>query len=168
MTAACGPATSDRRPHPWWRLLLSPWSVVLLVSLHLHCTGGRRSPWGVVLLRPPTPRSVVVGGRRQCCSDAPLLVSPPRAEPSLPPPHCRELSIVAISHHDQPLSSRTKDHQGKATLFEWKRLVVLVVLVVQRIHNTACLSRRVPTMHLITWQNTWEQAPGVPATSSPP
>ena len=70
-----------------------------------------------------------MGGRRQCCSDAPLLVSPPRAEPSLPPPHCRGGSIVEISHHDQPLRSRTQDHQGKATLFEWKRLVVVVVVV---------------------------------------
>ena len=40
--------------------------------------------------------------------------------------------------------------------------------VVQMIHRTACLSRRVLTMHLIGWQNTWEQAPGVPATPSPP
>ena len=40
--------------------------------------------------------------------------------------------------------------------------------VVQMIQSTACLSRRVPTMHLIGWQNTWEQAPGVPATPSPP
>ena len=83
-----------------------------------------------MLLRPPTPRCTVVGGRRQCCSDAPLLVSTPRAEPSLPPPHCRGGSIVPISHHDQPLRSRTQDHQGKATLFEWKRLVVCVVCAV--------------------------------------
>ena len=37
-----------------------------------------------------------------------------------------------------------------------------MVLVVQMIHRTACLSRRVLTMHRIGWQNTWEQAPGVP------
>ena len=40
--------------------------------------------------------------------------------------------------------------------------------VVRIIHDTASLSRRVRTMHLIGWQNTWEQAPGVPATPSPP
>ena len=45
---------------------------------------------------------------------------------------------------------------------------VVVVGVVRRIKNTPCLSRVVPTMHLIGWQNTWEQAPGVPATPSPP
>ena len=33
---------------------------------------------------------------------------------------------------------------------------------------TACQSRRVRGMHLIGWQNTWERAPGVPATPSPP
>ena len=27
---------------------------------------------------------------------------------------------------------------------------------------------RITSMHLIGWQNTWEQAPGVPATPSPP
>ena len=39
---------------------------------------------------------------------------------------------------------------------------VCVVCVARMIHNTASLSWRVPTMHLIGWQNTWEQAPGVP------
>ena len=36
------------RPHPRWRLLLSPWGVVLLV----HLRGCRLSPWGEVRLRP--------------------------------------------------------------------------------------------------------------------
>ena len=39
--------------------------------------------------------------------------------------------------------------------------------VVRMIDDTASLSWRVRTMHLIGWQNTWEQAPGVPATLSP-
>ena len=43
-----------------------------------------------------------------------------------------------------------------------------VVWVVQRINDTASLSWHVRAMHLIGWQNTWEQAPGVPATPSPP
>ena len=36
--------------------------------------------------------------------------------------------------------------------------------------STACVSlhTRRQRMHLIGWQNTWEQAPGVPATPSPP
>ena len=45
---------------------------------------------------------------------------------------------------------------------------VVVVLVVQMINDTASLSWHVRAMHLIGWQNTWEQAPGVPATPSPP
>ena len=45
---------------------------------------------------------------------------------------------------------------------------VCVHCLVRVIHSTACLSRRVPAMHPIGWQNTWEQAPGVPATPSPP
>ena len=100
------------RPHPRWRLLLSPCGVVLLVTLHLHCTGDRRSSWGVVLLRPPTPRSTVVGGRRQCCSDAPLLVSPPRAEPSLPPSHrdsSRGGSLARLIH--VLATQKNKDHK---------------------------------------------------------
>ena len=44
----------------------------------------------------------------------------------------------------------------------------VVECVVRMIHDTASLSWRVRTMHLIGWQNTWEQAPGVPATPSPP
>ena len=43
-----------------------------------------------------------------------------------------------------------------------------VVCVVQMINDTASLSWHVRAMHLIGWQNTWEQAPGVPATPSPP
>ena len=46
--------------------------------------------------------------------------------------------------------------------------VGVVAWVVQMTNNTACQSRRVREMHLIGWQNTWEQAPGVPATPSPP
>ena len=46
--------------------------------------------------------------------------------------------------------------------------VVCVVCVVQMINDTASLSWHVRAMHLIGWQNTWEQAPGVPATLSPP
>ena len=42
-----------------------------------------------------------------------------------------------------------------------------VVCVVQMIYNTASLSWRVRTMHLIGRQNTWEQAPGVPANPFP-
>ena len=40
--------------------------------------------------------------------------------------------------------------------------------VVRMIHDMASLSWRVRTMHLIGKQNTWEQAPGVAATPSPP
>ena len=36
------------------------------------------------------------------------------------------------------------------------------------LNDKASLSWRVRTMHLSGWQNTWEQAPGVPATPSPP
>ena len=46
--------------------------------------------------------------------------------------------------------------------------VVCVVCVVQMMKNAPCLARVAPEMHLIGWQNTWEQAPGVPATPSPP
>ena len=46
-------------------------------------------------------------------------------------------------------------------------MVVVVVVVL-----TVCYTREsvLPRalMHLIGWQNTWEQAPGVPATPSPP
>ena len=97
----CGPATSDRgadRSPRWW-LLLSPEGNMRTVSVHLHRSGGPQSLWGVVLLGPRSSRSAVVGGRSQCCSDAPLLVLPPRAEPTLPPPHCRGGSIVVSRHH---------------------------------------------------------------------
>ena len=57
-------------------------------------------------------------------------------------------------------------------IFCWLLFVVccllLLLVVVQMIHNTASLSWRVRMMQLIGWQNTWEQAPGVPATPSPP
>ena len=46
--------------------------------------------------------------------------------------------------------------------------VVMVVCVVQMMKNAPCLARVAPKMHLNGWQNTWEQAPGVPATPSPP
>ena len=57
---------------------------------------------------------------------------------------------------------------GVSLVCRWCVGGVLVVLVVRMIHDTASLSWRVRTMHLIGWQNTWEQAPGVPATPSPP
>ena len=44
----------------------------------------------------------------------------------------------------------------------------MVVRVVQMIKYAPCLSRVAPKMHLIGWQNTWKQAPGVPATPSSP
>ena len=47
-------------------------------------------------------------------------------------------------------------------------VVLCVVLVVQMINDTASLSWHVRAMHLIGWQNTWEQTPGVPTTPSPP
>ena len=34
--------------------------------------------------------------------------------------------------------------------------------------NDAMFLHDAARMHLIGWQNTWEQAPGVPATPSPP
>ena len=34
------------RPHPRWRLCLSPWGVVLLVSLHVPADGCLEFPWG--------------------------------------------------------------------------------------------------------------------------
>ena len=40
--------------------------------------------------------------------------------------------------------------------------VACVVRVVQMINDTASLSWHVRAMHLIGWQNTWEQAPGRP------
>ena len=40
--------------------------------------------------------------------------------------------------------------------------------VVQMMKNAPCLSRVAPKMHLIGWQNTWEQTPGVTTTPSPP
>ena len=43
-----------------------------------------------------------------------------------------------------------------------------MVVVVLTVKNAPCLARVAPKMHLIGWQNTWEQAPGVPATPSPP
>ena len=43
-------------------------------------------------------------------------------------------------------------------------VVLVVVLVVQMMKNAPCLARVAPKMHLIGWQNTWEQAPGFPAT----
>ena len=46
-------------------------------------------------------------------------------------------------------------------------VVRVVVLVVRMIIDTASLSWRVRTMHLIQVAETWEQAPGVPATRSP-
>ena len=85
-------------------------------------------------------------------SDRLLLVSPPRAQPSLPP-------TLGSSHHGLParLSHGTRLHLEKR-----KRLVVVVVCVVQMIQSTPCLSRVMPTMHLIGWQNTWEQLPASP------
>ena len=49
----------------------------------------------------------------------------------------------------------------------WWWWCVVVVVVVRMINDTASLSWRLRAMHLIGWQNTWEQAPGVPATPSP-
>ena len=47
-------------------------------------------------------------------------------------------------------------------------VVVVVVVVVRIIKPQGSLSCQAPEMHLIGWQNTWEQALGVPATPSPP
>ena len=47
-------------------------------------------------------------------------------------------------------------------------VVVVVVVVVQASCMTHVFVDMPPRMHLIGWQNTWEQAPGVPATPSPP
>ena len=90
------------RPHPRWRLLLSPWGVVLL-SFHL--------PWGVVLLRPPTPRSTV---------DAPLLVSPPRAQTALPsPPRGSRCAIdIHVDRWGLSVKVTTKD-KGTLELDAW-------------------------------------------------
>ena len=51
-------------------------------------------------------------------------------------------------------------------------VLFVVVVVVVVVVLTVCYTREsvLPRalMHLIGWQNTWEQAPGVPATPSPP
>ena len=83
-------------------------------------------------------------------------------------------AVVAASDAEQlpraarwPSSQKVTRHQ-KMKVTQGATWLVVLVVVVQMIHSTACLSRRVPAMHLIGWQNTWEQAPGVPATPSPP
>ena len=109
--------------------------------------------------------------RPSCCScfsqghsDGHPLVAMPLTEPLLSPPHCGARSDA--NSHGRHLKAQKKIANTKwSNLHE--PLVVLVVLVVQMIYNTASLSWRVRTMHLIGWQNTWEQAPGVPATLSP-
>ena len=45
-----------------------------------------------------------------------------------------------------------------------ERLVCMVLMI----KTQGSLSCQAPEMHLIGWQNTWEQAPGVPTTPSPP
>ena len=44
----------------------------------------------------------------------------------------------------------------------------LVVVVVQMINGNGVSVQAHSYVQLIRWQNTWEQAPGVPATPSPP
>ena len=46
--------------------------------------------------------------------------------------------------------------------------VVCVVSVVQMINGNGVSVQARSYMQLIGWQNTWKQAPGVPATPSPP
>ena len=50
----------------------------------------------------------------------------------------------------------------------WWLVVVLVVVVVRMIEEHAVSVQGRAYVQLIGWQNTWEQAPGVPATPSPP
>ena len=63
---------------------------------------------------------------------------------------------------------RSAKNGGKTAFPRGKGEEEEVVVVVQMVNDTASLSWRVRAMHLIGWQNTWEQAPGVPATPSPP
>ena len=58
--------------------------------------------------------------------------------------------------------------------FFWRRegegergVEVVVVVLTGELRTCLCRYDRT-SMHLIGWQNTWEQAPGVPATPSPP
>ena len=44
----------------------------------------------------------------------------------------------------------------------------VVVVVVQMINGNGVSVQARSYVQLIGWQNTWEQAPGVPATPSPP
>ena len=46
--------------------------------------------------------------------------------------------------------------------------VVVVVVVRASCSEHVSVDMNAQRMHLIGWQNTWEQAPGVPATPSPP
>ena len=47
-------------------------------------------------------------------------------------------------------------------------VVVVVVVVRASCSEHVSVDMNAQRMHLIGWQNTWEQAPGVPATPSPP
>ena len=77
------------------------------------CTGGLLSPWSVVLFSPHLRLRVVVGFR-QCTSDRHTLVSPPRAQSSLPPPPCGGAPI-AVNFH-QLLVSTKKATQERSRL----------------------------------------------------
>ena len=64
-----------------------------------------------------------------------------------------------------------KHNHGMAretTQFLRDAVVVVVVVVVRTLCICDVSVHATQRMHLIGWQNTWEQAPGVPATPSPP
>ena len=63
----------------------------------------------------------------------------------------------------RPLGFSEKVTQERQTLVENG-----LVVVVRMIEGNGVSVQARSKMHLTGWQNTWEQAPGVPATPSPP
>ena len=107
--------------------------------------------------------------------------------PNQTSPNPKDRKKIARHAHLTPHSSSRKGAQSFPYPRRWMPRVVVVcvrrggeggeeacvvVVMVVVVVRTLCYTREsvLPRarMHLIGWQNTWEQAPGVPATPSPP
>ena len=122
------PVGRRRRPHPRRQGLRSPWGVVRLAPCLLPGPGGcPLAPWSAVLLRAVVRRS------SQGRSDRLLLVSPPRAQPSLPPTLSSSRGLPA-GHHRKGHTTPKKMKVLKGAT--WLCVVVVVVVVV--VVRTTC------------------------------
>ena len=99
--------------------------------------------------------------------DALPFVSEPRAQASFPPTAGRALTVVACTKHGARWKQKKTGSTTVMSHLEPSCSGGGGVCGARDLENGMSVQARF-YMHLIGWQNAWEQAPGVPATPSPP